>query len=1016
MTGKTLVAIVATLSLLLSLFAIVSPVMADHQPPDGPAVMAQPQNFPGGDPICPAGSTGVRYNAPGASGGSTITLADGSQATISFTIADDRLTFVVTGGLAAQVFVKGGTDGQNLYDYTGLPGGGIAHDDGLITPTTQGISHIDFCVVPVEASIIVYKTDQLGNDVAGAMFEVWDGDMKVAGPTATGADGLVCFGDLVLGHSYSVVETDAPDGWLPADPDTQTVIAAAGTCAERTGDDPDATFTNVRVGSLIVLKTDDQDPATALPGAVFTVNGVDQTTGADGTTCFDGLVAGDAYDVTEKTPPAGYEPADPATQEDIIAGEGTCTDRAGDPADVTFTNAEIEELGSITINKEIDCLECETRTPGFWFNTAGSHDEETNALLAELAAMDGGSNAGLVEIDIDGTVETFATAQDVRDFIAADRDGADGEEGLSRDGALLRHYLATWLNVLLNGDECDLLARELNDQSVESILMEAAAALAADDEAAEVIALEKLTAINESDDAEENPLTCGDSEETSTDGFTFELFAEADYPDGTPLATGQTGDDGTGTLIFADLPLGTYVIVETGNELGLECEIVSVEGGTLNDDGSITVTLTADAANVVLTVVNDCEQPGEEEQFGEIEVRKSAADDPAAEFIFSATWDMDGFTLTDGDAEFSGDLPAGEEFTVTEELTDEQIAAGWSLADIDCGDAAVTVEGSSVTITVVANTTITCTFTNELEEEEEEGDLEIIKIFCPTEGDDAIFVFGPLSPEPLQTQGEELPDDEGCTLGAPSAEALGATFTITGGDLAEPLVVMTTWDEILTLGLAPGSYHIVESGTGLEADFEIVADGDTAVVVFNFLGEEEEEGNLKILKFFCDGEGDVVFTIADGDAELGDVDLPDNCENPTAGNAEFTLNDGESDSAVFELGTDGARLIPLTVGSYTLTEVDPNEATSEEFDVTAGETTTVIVFDFEAGGEGPGGEGPGGEGPGGEGTLGGNPTVPNTAMDLGTTGTLPAAILALLMLSGLGAAAYAANAEARRRS
>ena len=39
-----------------------------------------------------------------------------------------------------------------------LAGGGIAHDDGLKTPNTQGISHVDFCLVPVEGSIIVYKT------------------------------------------------------------------------------------------------------------------------------------------------------------------------------------------------------------------------------------------------------------------------------------------------------------------------------------------------------------------------------------------------------------------------------------------------------------------------------------------------------------------------------------------------------------------------------------------------------------------------------------------------------------------------------------------------------------------------------------------------------------------------------------------------------------------------------------------------------------------------------------------
>ena len=65
-TAKTVLAIVAILSLLVSLFTIVSPAFADHEPPDGPAVIPTVQAFPGGDPICPAGSTGVRYNDPGA--------------------------------------------------------------------------------------------------------------------------------------------------------------------------------------------------------------------------------------------------------------------------------------------------------------------------------------------------------------------------------------------------------------------------------------------------------------------------------------------------------------------------------------------------------------------------------------------------------------------------------------------------------------------------------------------------------------------------------------------------------------------------------------------------------------------------------------------------------------------------------------------------------------------------------------------------------------------------------------
>ena len=430
-----------------------------------------------------------------------------------------------------------------------------------------------------------------------------------------------------------------------------------------------------------------------------------------------------------------------------------------------------QPAGSITINKEIECEECETRTPGFWFNAAGSHDDETNALMAELAAADGGSNASAIEVNIDGTVYLFATAQDVRDFVEADRSGDwDGERGLSRDGALLRHYLSTWLNVALNGEECDLLARELGGQTVEESLAEAAAALEADDEAAEVEALEKLTAINELDDAEENPLSCGDSEGTAADGFTFELFAEADFPDGDPIDSGTTGDDGAGTLVFDDLPLGTYVLVETGNENEQECEIVSVDGGVLNEDGTVTVEVTEETPDVVLTVVNECEGGGGEENPGDITVIKEAGDDTEAAFAFSASWDTDGFVLMDGDSEFSGDLEAGE-FTVTETLTPEQIAAGWTLVDIDCGDADASVEGSTVTITLGEGDSVTCTFTNE-QEDEENGLVEIDKLFCFTddeEGSTEFFVLGPIEfPTEADVMGQvegELPE-EGCSTEA----------------------------------------------------------------------------------------------------------------------------------------------------------------------------------------------------------------------------------------------------------
>jgi hypothetical protein len=230
--------------------------------------------------------------------------------------------------------------------------------------------------------------------------------------------------------------------------------------------------------------------------------------------------------------------------------------------------------------------------------------------------------------------------------------------------------------------------------------------------------------------------------------------------------------------------------------------------------------------------------------------------------------------------------------------------------------------------------------------------------------------------------------------------------------------VMTTWNEILVLGLTEGEYTITETATGLTADFEIEGGADTAVVVFNFEEEEvEEEGFLKILKFSCVGDDDPVFTIVNDDADLGDVELPANCEDPEVDDATFTLTLGELTSAEFTLGDDGGRLIPLTVGTYVLNEVEPNVASSGDIEIVADQTTTVIVFNFapedvegeEEEEEQQGGQQGGQQQRGGQ--LGG---VPDTAMPV-TGSSSPAALLALVMLTGLGAAGYAMQAEARRR-
>lgn len=134
---------------LLLVFVAIRPdgsVLAGHgngTPEVAPTVV--PNN-----PSCPPGTTEVKFEENEVKAG-----ASTSKNGITITVSNDKTTFTfdtTTSGLVArQVIVKGGPD-ANVYDYSGLPGGGIAHDDGLTPPINPnnnkpyGISHISFCL------------------------------------------------------------------------------------------------------------------------------------------------------------------------------------------------------------------------------------------------------------------------------------------------------------------------------------------------------------------------------------------------------------------------------------------------------------------------------------------------------------------------------------------------------------------------------------------------------------------------------------------------------------------------------------------------------------------------------------------------------------------------------------------------------------------------------------------------------------------------------------------------------
>jgi hypothetical protein len=119
--------------------------LADHSPPDGPAVAP---TFIMGNPPCEGGAkidpvtSGVHaVSFDGFTGTIKITVVETNTGP-TFTFETDRPSHVVT-----SVYVKGGKN-ANLYSYAG----GIAHDDGLRAPfgagpddsKSFGLSHLCF--------------------------------------------------------------------------------------------------------------------------------------------------------------------------------------------------------------------------------------------------------------------------------------------------------------------------------------------------------------------------------------------------------------------------------------------------------------------------------------------------------------------------------------------------------------------------------------------------------------------------------------------------------------------------------------------------------------------------------------------------------------------------------------------------------------------------------------------------------------------------------------------------------
>jgi hypothetical protein len=432
--------------------------------------------------------------------------------------------------------------------------------------------------------------------------------------------------------------------------------------------------------------------------------------------------------VTETDPPAGYDfgrvlfTPDSGDEATFVSAENgvIVLDTSNDDSVMlhvyNFAPAQEEQTGSITVQKEIQCEVCETFTPGFYFNQG--ENNEGSAFAEDSLSNDPITVAGM----------TFDSVQSVQD-------NAD-------PGSLLRHYLALTLNVRMGGGDCDLLSlvydgsvESLQGETVGTIWTEAGKVL--NGESSEFSAEDLHDAIDEINNnhgAEDGVLSC---DTAGLAGFEFALTDEEDNE-----VTGTTGDDGT--VVFDDLPLGTYTLEEVGGPDESDCTVVDASGDGVEFDaetGVITITISEETADVTVTVVNDCGgQSGE--QLGSITILKNAVPDDAQDFAFTTMGTgLTGFSLDDdADATLSNQkvftsLAAGS-YSVTESATD-----GRDLTSITCsaGGAADLATGTA-NITLAEGADVTCTFVNTKEgQQAEAGSITILKNAVPDDAQDFAF-------------------------------------------------------------------------------------------------------------------------------------------------------------------------------------------------------------------------------------------------------------------------------------